>query len=266
MRLDRVTITGADDSIGHPANLIPLTKEFPFVEWGILASRSQNGDGVRGNTIFFPRYPSFRWIAQLKELSDSNKMNLSLHLCGKWVRDLLVGEISVPSSLLDGPAFQRVQLNFHAEKTACNPPQFHAALNSIGSKRRPTMESATQWIFQIDGANGNVHLESLYGENDLDRGDVDAVPLFDISGGAGILPTEWPKPEYMENDVDNIYHGYAGGLGPETLQQQFPLIADAAGETRIWIDMETSVRSDGDRLFDLDKVRRCLEICAPFVT
>ena len=35
--------------------------------------------------------------------------------------------------------------------------------------------------------------------------------------------------------------------------------------TRIWIDMETKVRSDDDRQFDLEKVRRCLEIAAPFV-
>ena len=31
--LDRVTITGADDSV-RPTDLLELSREFPFVEWG----------------------------------------------------------------------------------------------------------------------------------------------------------------------------------------------------------------------------------------
>jgi len=148
-----------------------------------------------------------------------------------------------------------MQLNFHAENTQCIAPKFFAALRTLNPR---------QFIFQIDGANGNQHLESLYAEND--DGSVDAVPLFDISGGAGILPAQWPKPQYMSTDTDHCYHGYAGGLGPDNLETQLPLIAEAAGNTRIWIDMETRVRSSDDRQFDLQKVRRCLEICAPFIT
>lgn len=41
--------------------------------------------------------------------------------------------------------------------------------------------------------------------------------------------------------------------------------ADDTAEGRIWIDMETRVRSNNDATFDLTKVRRCLEIAAPFV-
>lgn len=243
MRLDRVTITGPDDSISVQ-DLLPLTREFPFVEWGILASASHGGAGSS-------RFPSHEWIASLRRVEG---MNLSLHLCGRWVRSLLLGDVVVPTEIIEGAAFKRVQLNFHAERTPCNADQFFNALLSLGPR---------QYIFQIDGANGNRHLESIYERNDEHT--VDAVPLFDVSGGAGILPAAWPEPEYMETDVDHVYHGYAGGLGPDNLEQQLPLIAKAAGKARIWIDMETRVRSADDRQFDLGKVRRCLEICAPHI-
>jgi len=62
-----------------------------------------------------------------------------------------------------------------------------------------------------------------------------------------------------------LYHGYAGGLGPENLAEQLPLIGQAAGDCRIWVDMESRVRSDNDRQFDLAKVRKCLEIAKPFI-
>ena len=241
MVLDRVTITGADESIGDPIALLPLTREFPFVEWGMLASHSSSG--------FAPRYPSLVWIERLKELAGVHPMKLSLHVCGRWVRDLLVGTLTIPSRLIYAKEFQRIQLNFHAERTPCAPEHFFEVLCSVGPK---------QFIFQIDGAGGNRQLEAVRAIDEREL--VSVAPLFDLSGGAGLLPAEWPKtsPRYS-------YHGYAGGLGPQNLEEQIPRIAEAADDTRIWIDMETHVRSSDDREFDLAKVRRCLEICAPFV-
>ena len=52
MILDRVTITGADDSI-KATDLIPLSKRFPFVEWGILLSKNNEGSF---------RFPTRDWI------------------------------------------------------------------------------------------------------------------------------------------------------------------------------------------------------------
>jgi len=249
MRLDRVTITGADDSI-IPNDLLKLSRQYRFVEWGILASASVGPDA--GSF----RFPSAPWIAELIGVARRvGNISLSLHLCGRWVRELLVGDVHIPELLL-APEFQRIQLNFHAERTPCKAPEFFNAMLSLGKR---------QYIFQIDGAKGNAHLESLYGENNGDQ-TVDAVPLFDISGGAGILPTEWPKPQYMDDDTTCCYHGYAGGLGPDNLEQQIPLIGAAAGETPIWIDMETRVRSSDDSRFDLDKVARCLEIAKPHIS
>ena len=245
MKLDRVTITGADDSIGRPDKLLDLTREFPFVEWGILVHAKGAGT---------PRFPSDSWIADLQRLiRGGHKMPLSLHVCGRWVRDLLIGKMTIPQELLFG--FDRVQLNFHAENTPCDPPRFYEAVHQLRKGR--------QFIFQIDGNQGNAHLESLMIE-DATVGDLDLVPLFDISGGTGVLPSAWPTPE-SAGEVDYSYYGYAGGLGPENLAEQIPLIAKVARRTRIWIDMETRVRSNDDQQFDLAKVRQCLEIALNYV-
>jgi hypothetical protein len=257
MAIDRVTITGADDSI-RPEELLPLTQEFPFVEWGILAS--QHNTWERVGTV---RYPPPRWIAALQDMEESGELpNLAMHINGIWVRRLLRGENIVPENLFTG--FNRVQLNFHAERNACNPADFADCLKSIGKT----------FIFQLDGAKGNAHLNSARAYEVRN-----CFGLFDVSGGAGILPSEWPKPIYLDvqpgghggGEEYHDYHGYAGGLGPENLAEQIPLILKAsagtehAREGRIWIDMETRVRSDDDRQFDLAKVRRCLEIAAPYV-
>jgi hypothetical protein len=258
--IDRVTVTGADNSV-KPEDLIPLTEEFPFVEWGILAS--QRGTVEHYGT---KRSPPLPWLARLRELHSQGKFpQLSLHLCGAWVRQLLLGNLVVPPVLL--PGFRRIQLNFHAEGAKCDVEKFAKALAD-------PLFAGRDFIFQLDGASGNEYLEAVLGEDVLG-----CYGLFDVSGGRGILPTAWPKPqmidvvpgEHGEGEEYHAYTGYAGGLGPDNLAAEIPkILAAAAGdehthEGRIWLDMETLVRSDDDQQFDLEKVRRCLEIAAPYV-
>lgn len=259
--IDRVTITGADDSI-KPEHLIQLTRNFPFVEWGILAS--YNNTIVSGGCN---RYPSPKWITDLQTIAETTGElpNLAIHFNGKWVRELLTGDFAFPENLLH--CFGRVQLNFHGEQPQFSEYGFVHALRKFGGK---------QIIFQIDGVSGDKYLQAVYADS-LDK-TPDCVSLFDVSGGAGILPDKWPKPKAIDVQSNGeesreywAYCGYAGGLGPENLDEQIPRILDASSSTmhthegRIWIDMETRVRSKGDQVFDLQKVRRCLEIAAPWV-
>lgn len=238
--LDRVTITGADNSV-DAVDLLALSEEFPFVEWGILISKNSMG------TFRFPTL-SWLWTFNATARSSSIPVAASMHVCGRWLRELL-GRGTVPSeiiALID--CFQRVQLNFHAEGIACNPASFRNGLKILSD------EGNREFIFQIDGNRGREYLAITEGQ------DYPGVPLFDVSHGAGVLARSWPAPL-----KGYAYQGYAGGLGPDNLAEQIPLIGEAAGETRIWIDMETRVRSDDNRQFNLAKVRRCLEIAAPFI-
>lgn len=237
--LDRVTITGADDSV-KPSQLVELSQRYPFVEWGILLSRSSAGQ---------PRYPTPSWISalQLAVRGHHHDVHLSLHVCGHWTRQLLLGFNEIPGWYWEG--FGRVQLNFHRENARWDPAKLAEQMQAL--KHR-------QWIFQLDGEGGNEYFANI----NL-MGEIDCVPLFDTSGGAGVVPREWPKAEERGADAELLYHGYAGGLGPRNLEEQLPLIHEAAGAARYWIDMETHVRSSDDRFFDLRKVEQCLAICAP---
>lgn len=244
--LDRVTITGADDSV-KPLDLYDLSCEFPFVEWGILASGKRT-DPIAGT----PRFPCKAWIASLQDMAagSGGKIKLSLHLCGQFVRDLLMGKTEKVPHWFSGPQFQRWQLNFHGEDHDFMIGPFLDALMTMCDRK--------QVIFQIDGHLGHQFLADAH--QDAKGAPFECVPLFDVSHGAGVVPGEWPAPF----DIDT-YHGYAGGLGPDNLAEQIPLITKAANGCRFWIDMETKVRSDDDVVFDLAKVRKCLEIAKQFV-
>jgi len=241
MNLHCVTITGADDSIS-PKKLVELSIEFPFAEWGILL-------GSRGGV---QRFPSGEWIAQLIEhvaIAHPHEVSLSLHVCGKLLRSILnAGDFPVSKAVEVGE-FRRMQLNFHGEEAAENR-EIDRVIDNICAVQATTRMQ--EIIVQLDGRNDWI-LSAL-----MHRG-ITASGLYDRSHGAGELPRNWPTahPDWSQ--------GYAGGLGPDNLAEQLPLIEEAAGDADVWIDMETRVRSDNDRQFDLAKVRRCLEIAKPFV-
>lgn len=250
MILDRVTFTGADDSI-QPADLLPLTRDFPFVEWGILYSEKHSGSS---------RFPSDEWIAELEATKFPLGTQLSMHLCGQVLRDLASGNFTNDESL---PPFwfmfDRAQLNWHGERVKnASFPLIAKSLKFWSDFKQQTFGNRPQFIFQADGRNDDLLGEATGFE------EFDGVILFDRSHGGGVSPDSWPKPIYMSNDVDHCYHGYAGGLGPDNLADEIPRIAEAAGNCHVWIDMETKVFTAGR--FDLAKVRQCLEICKPFVT
>ena len=240
--LERVTISGADDSIS-PDSLAALSVEFPFVEWGILVS---------ANNMNSPRYPSRKWMARLQDWSLQQSLRIAIHVQGLWLRKLLIGDetelVSGVGAIL-GRA-RRVQLNFHGAILHYNELPFIYAM-----QRLPIQPKL--FLFQIDGCQGAALLARMEHYPHAP----DCVPFYDTSHGAGVLPEKWLIAERTHARTV----GYAGGLGPENVAEQLPLIAKAAGG-HFWIDMEAKVR-DNKRLgiFDLYKVRAVLEICAPFI-
>lgn len=227
--ITKVTITGADNSIKHDG-LIEITKGYPFVEWGILLSRNQVGN---------LRFPSISWLRQLFDIH--NEFQLAGHLCGLYAREILMGRMGV---ILDDlnimwRMFGRIQINTHGQKHPYSATGLSEILERFSDK---------EFIFQYDEANTALIEEMMA------LGHKNISTLFDMSHGAGILPHSWPKP------IPGIKCGFAGGLGPKNLREQIPVIQQVAGEAETWIDMETKVRSDNDKVFDIFKVIGSLEI------
>lgn len=233
MQIDRVTFTGADDSI-DPAVLASISQQYPYVEWGILFSPKHQGS---------PRYPSDGWLDGLLDVAQGTRalFKLSAHLCGGWVRELMSGQCTEQRFRFRAeysdlwPFFQRVQLNFHAERQRIAPGLVSTLVDAQRS-----------FIMQCDGEN-DVMVREFARQTRM------VSPLFDTSGGAGIVPHHWPKP------WPGVYCGYAGGMGPENVHGVIKDIEAVAGNATIWIDMERRVRSEDDRLFDITKVLSVLE-------
>lgn len=238
MPLTCVTITGADDTT-DPKDLLLLWDEFPFVEFGILVGSSSG-----------PRFPTVEWIHRLVDVREQsgNLMRLSLHVCGRFLREIAAGKSSLGEVI--GPrlaAFQRVQLNWHGERqlpsVGENVLSAFCKLDGFGWN--------PQLIFQFDGVND--HLWQPAARRFACAG------LFDRSHGAGVVPGEWPQCS------QEIPCGWAGGLGPDNLAAEIPRIdAKAWKAVDYWIDMETKVRSDDDLDLCIGRVKRCLEIAEPF--
>lgn len=228
MHINRVTITGADDSTNIDW-IREISGDYPMVvEWGILVSQSQIGK---------PRFPSMEWIDNLRRRSDG--LDLSMHVCGRWVREICAGNWKPFLSYMESNLFcyRRVQLNFHGYQHLLNR-SFYRAARHISEKHD------IQFIFQLDGVN-----DALIGEARIHQ--VEAVPLFDLSGGAGVVPGSWPLQQL------DTYCGYAGGLGPDNVLTELERIEKVATGW-IWIDMETKVRTPDNQALDRDAVESVL--------
>lgn len=228
-QIDRVTITGADDSTDFNW-MNSITEQFPFVEWGILVSRSQMGS---------PRFPTMEWMDNLRRYGDP-ALKLSLHVCGRWVRDICAGDWRRLLSHIEGNLFtyDRIQLNFHGAIHTLNRTFYFEA-------RKICDKYGLELILQVDGAN-----DALVGEARIHQ--VYAVPLFDLSGGAGVVPGSWPMQPL------DTYCGYAGGLGPDNILAEIDRI-EKVTHGPIWIDMETKVRTRDNLALDCEAVESVLE-------
>lgn len=239
MKLDRVTITGADNSI-KPRDLIPLSLEFPWVEWGILFSPSKQNQS---------RYPTRDWVEELMEVAPEGKMQLSGHLCGGWVRNLVEGNYDFGTHYgeLAVSYLNRIQLNM--TDSTFKKLDLRSVQNLV-KMQPPNVIIQTKTPFERS--------DELKACNEACFGPMLQM-LYDVSGGHGVTPKSWCPP------VEGLYCGYAGGLGPDNLEKQLVKIDEAVGDHIVWIDMESRVRLDLDDSFSLNRVRRVLEIAAPWV-
>ena len=153
-----------------------------------------------------------------------------------------------------GESFQRVQFNL------------------AGSRLKKILENPNSGCWEAGSRDGN--FEIIFGGPYNKHGlmpDQDTcisfshrriAPLFDSSGGRGVVEKSWPKIPHHE--YGPIWCGYAGGLGPDNIKEELQKIEEAVGEAEIWIDMETKLRNKKDQ-FDLNLCEQVLQEAEPYV-
>jgi len=202
--LTNVMITGADDSI-CPWDLASLSKQYPFVEWGILFSAALEG---------CDRYPTLKWIENFL----AHELPCAAHICGQYVDGVVfrrsIEEVGVVEVLRK---FDRFQLNYNGKRK----PYMHDLIGPA------SMLWGKLIITQFNKSNPRTDKHS--GLHQL---------IADSSGGRGVVTDCFPKmPEIFGN-------GYAGGINPENLKEKLDQVKQVGNRTTYWIDMENGVRTD----------------------
>lgn len=162
-----------------------------------------------------PRYPSRKWIDKLIE---SEVDCLAIHVCGRKARAEMLGD---PAMFND---VNRIQVNGKV---------YPGELERICALQ-PYEKIITQHqdgLILLPFSNHQI--------------------LVDDSGGRGLLPSQWVRPETHKAV------GFAGGLGPYNLREELPKIMAIADDLS-WIDMESGIRTDDK--FDMKKAMKVVEI------
>lgn len=227
MKINRVTLTGADNKVSGQI-LLDLQNQYSFVEWGILFSKSKEGQ---------QRYPSKEHI----DLEFINSLNLSAHFCGWYSKEVLEKQNFELISKLH-KTFKRVQINYNFS-------------NSNGWNLIELIKFAQQLknikiILQYNKSNYEILDYFIKKHNKLDNIDF----LYDGSGGRGTLIKTIQEP------INNHYTGYSGGLDVDNIENICETIKSFNNENEVWIDMESGIRTDNE--FDLKKVKAILEKCS----
>lgn len=170
------------------------------------------------------RYPSISYLANLAfELGDKS----AIHICGSEARhEMIVGGNDLQTVLRQAG---RVQINGNVTKEE---------LLLLAPKVRTIITQhnlANQMLANVDCKNHEI--------------------LMDTSSGRGLLPDAWTRA------VTSKPVGFAGGLGPDNLNNQLVSLSSVVSG-HWWVDMESGLRTND--WFDIDKAERVLEIFHKF--
>ena len=224
MKLQHITFTGIDGKTDLGA-LWELQEQYPIAEFGVLVAKNWRENG---NRYFNPSY--------LYALGF-RRMNLSAHLCGSIARAAVRGDFDPfrewagYSSL--ALVFNRCQLNIATSKE--NPDSFELCEGTFSFNEIILQQSSVD--------NCDLYLKSNTNEH--------VTMLLDASGGEGI---DTSLVAFAGKKI-----GYAGGINPDNVAEKLTFLMENERVGDFWIDMESGVRTDD--WFDIDKVRRVLEIC-----
>lgn len=225
MKINKVTLTGPDNKTSFN-QLLNLQQLFPFVEWGILFSKSKEGQ---------QRYPTQDHI----ENEFTGPLKLSAHFCGWYAKEVLENQnFDLITRLSD--QFKRVQLNYNFKNST--------GWNLVELLKYAEQHKGIEIILQYNQSN----------KETLDKFHINNLPsnfhfLYDSSGGRG------NKIKTIEDPIGSFYTGYSGGLDTENIDDICVQILTHRNPLKVWIDMESGIRTNDE--FDIDKARIILEKC-----
>ena len=216
--LEFVTFTGVDVNT-EPQELSTLYAVYPRLEFGFLVGSHSGEEG-------YNRYPPIETVKTWGQLFQESGRRSAIHLCGKYSRRVMRGELEPVLELCDG--FGRVQINARSEDY--------------------NYEQIARFAENFSGDCVILQKRETSDSQPLKHPRVEY--LFDCSGGRGLDNfNSWPKPE-----DDQTRQGYAGGLGPDNIDRALSFV-DANPNSRLWLDMESGVRDELDWL-DVDKINQ----------
>ena len=227
MKLQHITFTGIDGKTDLGA-LWELQQQYPIAEFGVLVAKNWRENG---NRYFNPSY---------LDALDGSGLNLSAHLCGSIARAAVRGDFDPFRAWARSFPFifNRCQLNIATSKE--NPDSFQLRGETLLFDevilQQKSVEDCPLWI----GSPASDYV----------------TVLFDASGGQGI-----DTPIKVMPVIHKV--GYAGGISPKNVAEKLTYLLQNPDVGDFWIDMESGVRTDD--WFDIDKVRRVLEICEPII-
>lgn len=250
-----VGFCGADESV-ETSELVDISKNAPWVEWGILFRADKEG---------LPRYPRLPWVRKLADEvtrvsndGECPKIRLAAHICGERCNEILQGHHEFASSLYK-LGFRRVQLNTTKQNGVdCEDLASKATNVATVMRALPKIE----WILQRNAETKDFCKALL----SMNLSNVSL--LLDESAGCGVERTSFP---YTDEESKRPC-GYAGGIGPINIKETIRQVSRSTRKTlslapgihhpfSIWIDMESSLRgktSDGDEIFALNAVKECV--------
>lgn len=231
MKIDKVTISGADDKVS-PSWMWDMQEMYPFVEWGILVSQKRAGQS---------RYPSENWMMNLPY-----QVKVSLHLCGQVCRDFVDDPKQERLYIANGDHFDRVQLNVAFKEQI----DYLSKLQRIEKVAEQLPQKAI--IIPYNKMNKTV-VDTWLGTGEIPE---NIHFLYDSSGGRGRVISSIEKP--LLN-----YTGYAGGIDPDNIVTICSILTNEISADNVWIDMESGVRTNDE--LDLKKVEKVLSICAKYI-
>lgn len=234
------TLTGLDEAT-NLYEVARLSDRFAFIEWGVLFSRHKMSKGQGQG-----RYPREDWVRGFAQYANNKGLRCALHLCGQDAVDFLRGDKEL---MVLASQFGRVQINVKAQ--GLRVTEDVSAAQIAGAARTLKAYGTTSSLVVQHNENN----AALWG---VLRGNGGVEALLDSSAGTGALPSTW---QIDPHEFLGARFGFAGGLGPDNIDENLTLIAAAAQGKSFWIDMESRLRDASDR-FDLGACERVLESVA----